>query len=366
VKGQRAAGLIENKREDIVRLWLAKVRPLFSAEMIDTQIEDSLRLLIEELLQALRFHSGPLVQQEQSSLARTHGDQRRQLRVSLSTVIREYGLLLQAIHECTHNQPDGLTPDDLLEVSKHLFTAAAEAAEEFAKRQREQAERQDLEKFAFLAHELRNPLSSARVAWQEILRCQSLDDPFPPVISRSLDRISQGLDHSLVQIRLRSATLGNVLEQESLDVVQLLREAAEDADPTAAVKGVRIELCRESPPIRKGSHRLLRAALTNLLRNAVKFSRPAGSVEVRSRREKNRTLIEVADECGGIPPEKIEGLFDAFTQAGRDRSGFGLGLAIAKQAIEAHGGTLSVKNNPPRGCIFTVDLPSTNEVSSPL
>jgi signal transduction histidine kinase len=58
-----------------------------------------------------------------------------------------------------------------------------------------------------------------------------------------------------------------------------------------------------------------------------------------------------------LPPERAERLFDAFTQLTRDRRGFGLGLAISKQAIEAHGGTLNVRNRPGKGCVFTIDLP---------
>ena len=91
----------------------------------------------------------------------------------------------------------------------------------------------------------------------------------------------------------------------------------------------------------------------NLLANAVKFTRTGGSVTVRVR----PSLIEVEDECGGLRPEDEKHVFEAFRQAGQDRSGFGLGLAIARAAIEAHGGTLSLRNLPGKGCIFAVSLP---------
>lgn len=58
-----------------------------------------------------------------------------------------------------------------------------------------------------------------------------------------------------------------------------------------------------------------------------------------------------------MPADQAERIFDAFSQVGADRSGFGLGLAITKHAIEAHGGTVTLKNAPPKGCVFVVDLP---------
>jgi signal transduction histidine kinase len=361
LKGHSVARFIDDQRDEIVALWLLKVRPLLGPEVTSLQILDGLHLLIDELLQALRTESGPLVDQQRSSLARSHGGQRQQLKVPLFILIREYGLLLQAVAECAHTQEAELPAADLLEISKHLYTAAAEAAEEFAARQKTQQERQDLEKFAFLAHELRTPLGSAKLAWAGIRDVGALDTILSGVLTRNLERLSSEIDQSLVDLRLRTAKLGRTIEREPLDLVKLLHEAADDTGISAKANDIRIVLPSEAPAVRKGSHRLLRAALANLLRNAVKFSRPGGSVEVRARRDKARTVIEVADECGGIPPDKIEAIFDAFTQAGRDRSGFGLGLAIAKQAIEAHDGTLVVQNAPPRGCIFVVDLPGDEE-----
>ncbi|HEX9102683.1 MAG TPA: HAMP domain-containing sensor histidine kinase, partial [Polyangia bacterium] len=68
-------------------------------------------------------------------------------------------------------------------------------------------------------------------------------------------------------------------------------------------------------------------------------------------------VIEVQDQCGGLPPGKTEELFSPFVQKGADRSGFGLGLAIARQAAESHHGTVKVANLPGVGCVFTIDLP---------
>jgi signal transduction histidine kinase len=70
-------------------------------------------------------------------------------------------------------------------------------------------------------------------------------------------------------------------------------------------------------------------------------------------------LIEVEDECGGLPPGGAEALFRPFEQRGADRAGLGLGLAISRQAIARHGGTITVRDMPGRGCVFVVEIPQS-------
>ena len=68
-------------------------------------------------------------------------------------------------------------------------------------------------------------------------------------------------------------------------------------------------------------------------------------------------MIEVEDNCGGLPPGDAERMFQPFTQDSADKSGLGLGLSICRRSVEAIGGVLSVRNRPGVGCVFTVDLP---------
>ena len=70
-----------------------------------------------------------------------------------------------------------------------------------------------------------------------------------------------------------------------------------------------------------------------------------------------RTLIDVKDHCGGLPPGNAEKMFAPFSQRSGDRTGMGLGLSIARKSVEADGGLLSVRDRPGAGCIFTIDLP---------
>jgi signal transduction histidine kinase len=102
---------------------------------------------------------------------------------------------------------------------------------------------------------------------------------------------------------------------------------------------------------------LLASAVMNLVQNAFKFTRPGGLVVLRSRRAGNRVILEIEDECGGLPDQTDP--FRTFAhRQGRDRSGLGLGLSIARQAVRANRGDISVSNLPGKGCIFAVTLPA--------
>jgi hypothetical protein len=110
---------------------------------------------------------------------------------------------------------------------------------------------------------------------------------------------------------------------------------------------------------------LLTSAVMNLLHNAFKNTPSGGRVVLRARAEPGRLVIETQDECGGIPPSKGD-LFQVFgDRRGRDRSGLGLGLSIARKAVRAHGGEISIRNMPGKGCVFIIDVPLAAAESAP-
>jgi signal transduction histidine kinase len=102
---------------------------------------------------------------------------------------------------------------------------------------------------------------------------------------------------------------------------------------------------------------MLCSAVSNLLQNAFKFSPPNGHVSLTVRADADRVFVEIEDECGGLPDGKIEELFGPFEQRSADRSGLGRGLSISRRAVEAHGGKLTARNLPGKGCVFTIELP---------
>jgi len=105
-----------------------------------------------------------------------------------------------------------------------------------------------------------------------------------------------------------------------------------------------------------GDAQIVRSIVTNLVQNACKFTHKQGRVRLSLRVTLDRVTIDVADECGGLPPGKAEALFEPYEQRGSDRSGLGLGLAISRRGAHSIGGTLSVRDIPGTGCVFSVEL----------
>ena len=94
-----------------------------------------------------------------------------------------------------------------------------------------------------------------------------------------------------------------------------------------------------------------------MLQNAFKFTRPRTAVTLHALAFGAHVIIEVSDHCGGLAPGVADAMFVPFVQRGNDKSGLGLGLSIARQSVEADGGTLSVRNVPGTGCVFTICVP---------
>jgi signal transduction histidine kinase len=131
----------------------------------------------------------------------------------------------------------------------------------------------------------------------------------------------------------------------------------------SAILGARAKGCSFTvAPVERGlevntDRQMLSSSVSNLLQNAFKFTRSHSHVTLRAYGRGERVLIEVEDECGGLPAGKEKTLFASFQQHGADRSGLGLGLSISRRAVEACGGTLAVRDMPGLGCVFTIDLP---------
>lgn len=151
---------------------------------------------------------------------------------------------------------------------------------------------------------------------------------------------------------------------ERVLVAELIEEVSVWAAVDAKARGLHFIVGPVEHDVTVDVHRAhLAAALANLLQNALKFTRPHSAVELRTHTTVDRVMIEIADECGGLPPGKTDELFLLFAQRSADRTGLGLGLAISRRAVEESGGKIGVRNLPDTGCIFTVDLPRSQTAS---
>ncbi len=134
------------------------------------------------------------------------------------------------------------------------------------------------------------------------------------------------------------------------EVLQAASLEANERDITFTVLPVEDEVAIEA------DRQVLGSVIGNLLQNAFKFTRPRTTVTLRVGASADRVLIEIEDECGGLPGGTAN-LFRPFEQRGADRTGFGLGLAYSRWGVEANRGRIYARTVPGRGCVFTVDLP---------
>jgi len=150
--------------------------------------------------------------------------------------------------------------------------------------------------------------------------------------------------------------------QERIDLAEFVEEMEIAAIIEAKASGLELTVHPgEHGVIIEADRQLLAAAVANLLQNAFKFTRDGGHVRLTTRVTSDRVVIEIEDECGGLPPGQAEELFRPFTQRSTDRSGLRLGLSISRKAVQLNGGELGVRNLPGKGCVFTVDLPRKGE-----
>ena len=204
-------------------------------------------------------------------------------------------------------------------------------------------------------HELRNHLNTAALAFRALE-----SGPLPingstgGVLKRSLASLSALLSQTLTEVRLGVSTL---MQAESFSLATFVADARNTASLYAEVSGCTLVVPDVDPLICvTGDRELLLAALVNLLQNAFKFTRPHTAVTLSAYAEGDRVLVDVGDNCGGLPPGAVGMMFKPFVQSGSNRNGLGLGLSIAKKSIEASGGTLRVLDLPGIGCVFTIEL----------
>jgi signal transduction histidine kinase len=211
-----------------------------------------------------------------------------------------------------------------------------------------------------VSHELRSPLARLHVALG-LARQQAGDDQWAlDRIEREAERLNALIGQLLMLARLESGALEPA--REPVDLAAIVRDVAEDADfeVRSGRRAVRVTAMRECAAI--GAPDLLRSAVENIVRNAVRHTREGTAVEVAMRADApDRVVIAVRDHGSGVPDELLPHIFQPFYRLGaaRDRhtGGVGLGLTIADRTIRLHGGTVRAANAPGGGLVVEVTLP---------
>ncbi|HUF12345.1 MAG TPA: HAMP domain-containing sensor histidine kinase [Longimicrobiales bacterium] len=206
-----------------------------------------------------------------------------------------------------------------------------------------------------VAHDLRNPLSTIGMS-AAMLRDTEVESEsgqkYLSIISRCSESMTRMIHDLLDVARMEAGRLQ--VERRDVDATELLDRVVELMRPIAEAEQLRLHseprgagLTINADPDR------IQQVFSNLIGNAIKFTPPGGTITLRAQRAGERVRFSVLDTGPGIPPERIESLFEGFWQANAaDRRGIGLGLAIARSIVEAHGERIGVENRPGGGSEF--------------
>ncbi|HEV8068421.1 MAG TPA: response regulator [Planctomycetaceae bacterium] len=243
-------------------------------------------------------------------------------------------------------------------------------SERTARTEAERANRLKDDFLATLSHELRTPLN-AIVGWAQLLKLGQLDPTGSQNAIEAIDRNAKAQAQMIADLldvaRISSGKIR--LEVKSVDPTAVIEAALEAVMPAIEAKDIRLTKAFDSQatPV-SGDPGRLQQVVWNLVSNAVKFTPRGGQIEIALKRSESQIELSVTDDGQGIPDDLLPNIFDRFRQGDasttRSEGGLGLGLSIAKQIVELHGGTIQAESaGKGRGATFRVLLPLGSQKS---
>ena len=342
-------------RDEIIRRCRAKVAARSVPAPTQAEITNGVPLFLDQLTDALRL--GQLSSVAISTTATRHGHDLHLQGFTVSQVVHDYGDVCQSVTELAMELKAPISADDFRLLNACLDDAIAVAVTQYGVEGNRSAvdveTARGRERLGFLAHELRNLLHTATMAFA-VLKTGNVgvSGSTGAVLERNLAFATELIGRSLAEVRVAD---GRPAEQIVLsEFVDAIRQ---DAVLAASARGLTLAVTEVEPGLMiEGDRQVLTAVMMNLLLNAFKFTAPHSEVVLRVGGSSERVLLEIEDRCGGLAADS-EDLFRPFEQRSIDRTGLGLGLAFSRWGAEASRGRVYARNLPGVGCIFTLDLP---------
>jgi signal transduction histidine kinase len=359
----RSAIIAKTRRKVAIRRW-----PTVSSH----ELEHGVPLFLTQLSDILRWemtrataHGDAIL----TSSAAQHGRELLAEGFTVAQVVHDYGDVCQSITELAMADNVPITAAEFNILNRCLDVAIAEAVTEHARLTavRRAAEEQDraqataaqtahaeVARLGGLMHEVRDNLNTALLAFHTLKRgTVAINGSTGAVLGRSLTGLRDFVNSALADVRMSTSQP----DPELVTVEAVLSDIAEASALHADYHHVEFVLEPVDPSLTlRVDRQLVTSALMNLLNNAFKFTPPGRRIVLSTQRAADRVLISVADACGGIPETRGDPFQPFGERRGGDRSGLGLGLSLARKAIRAHGGDISVRNIAGEGCVFTIEL----------
>jgi two-component system OmpR family sensor kinase len=209
-----------------------------------------------------------------------------------------------------------------------------------------------------VSHELRSPLNRLQAVLGIVRQDPSKLQESTLRMEREVERLDELIGEILTLARLQSGMDRD--KEDMVDLGELIGVLVEDARFEATIQGISVRLTERGSLLVPGVPRLLSRAVENVIRNGLKYSSAGGELDVDVEGLDSRVVIRVRDHGPGIPADELDTVFEPFRRGTKDteRDGFGLGLAIAKGAVNLHNGTITARNMADGGLCMEISLPA--------
>jgi signal transduction histidine kinase len=323
------------------------------------EIDHGVPLFLDQLTTALRLQQSGSAEISHSAVL--NGLDLWAQGLTVAQVVYGYGDVCQSITELASETTTAISPNEFRLLNGCLDAAVAAAVTQHGRERDKEPRGSDVEiahenqRRGFFAHEMRDLIHTVTTAFAVVKSgAVGASGTTGQIIDRALLRAGDLISRSLAEVRLSD---GARLLQE-FPVAEFIDELVAAGRLESNARGLRLIVAGDGcGALIKADRPVLATALMNLLQNALKFTRAGSTVTVRLGATEFRVVIDIEDECGGLPTSDIEQLFHSFQQRNENRTGLGLGLVFSRQVVEAVGGLVCARDLPGTGCVFSVDLP---------
>lgn len=362
VGGMLDAFVGEN-RQEIIRRCRAKVATRQVPAPTPAELAHGIPQFLDQLINALqqRMSSSSDIDKSAAAIdksATLHARHLQSQGFTVSQVVHDYGDVCQSITELAIEMHAPISIDEFHTLNACLDDAIASAVTEYGRGNHSLMVAESArveEQLGFLAHEIRNLVGTASTAFDVLsMGNVGVGGSTGAILKRTLAALRDLINRSVVEVRLRHF----VNDRSEFRLAEFLSELAPAAALDASARGLSFRVdAGDGATAIHADRSILTAVVANLLQNAFKFTRADTTVTLRGSATADRAVIEIEDECGGLPEGGVNDLFRPYEQRGGDRTGLGLGLAFCRWGAEANDGRIYARSLPDHGCVFTLNLP---------
>jgi signal transduction histidine kinase len=354
-------------RDKIIDRARQRVSDRSAPKSTDTALEHGVPVLLTQIVDALTeartLHvvgapSAPQI----TDTAAHNGEDLLKNGLTVGQVVKGYGDVCHLVTDLAGEAGVAISAQEFHVFNQCLDEAVAGAVTAYGRQRERDLAYEGTERLGVMAHEMRNLLNTMTLSFAIIKDGKvGLGGSTGAMLARSISGLCALVDRAVAEVRLEAGKP----KLEPISMLEFIEEMQVSGAVHADGYGLQLTVHPVDGDLRiAGDWQLLASAVSNLLQNAFKFSRAHGHVSLNTRVTAERVLIDISDECGGLPAGKAENLFRPFTQESADRSGLGLGLPIALSAARANGGDIHVRDIPGTGCVFTIDLPRAPDATT--